>query len=229
VRVQVLQHVPFEGIGSIQPWMDLNRALVSTTRLFAGETLPLPDDFDWLVVMGGPMSVNDEKAHAWLRPEKRLIAGAVKSGKTVLGICLGAQLIASALGARVYPNASKEIGWFPVRRTGPVTVEIAHLFPDDIEVFHWHGETFDLPKGATMFLESQACANQAFAVGRKVIGLQFHLETTPQSALAMIENSRDEIVPGPTIQTEQEMMAAPGRFAAINRLMDSVLHCLAQS
>jgi GMP synthase-like glutamine amidotransferase len=221
--------VSFEGIGSMQAWLELNGAAVYTTRLFAGETLPLPDDFDWLVVMGGPMSVNDEKAHAWLRPEKRLIRKAIKSGKTVLGICLGAQLIASALGAPVYPNASKEIGWFPVRKSAPVNGEPASLFPDDTEVFHWHGETFDPPKGATMFLESQACANQAFTVGPRVVALQFHLETTPQAAAEMIQNSREEIVPGPTIQTEQEMLARPGRFAAANKLMDSILQYLTRT
>ena len=228
MRVQVLQHVRFEGIGSIQAWMDSHGASVYTTRLFAGETLPLLDDFDWLIVMGGPMSVNDEKAYAWLKPEKRLISKAIKSGKTVLGICLGAQLIASALGAPVYPNASKEIGWFPLQKSAPANGGIAALFADDTEVFHWHGDTFDPPRGASVFLESQACANQAFSIGSRVLAFQFHLETTPQAAASMIESSRDEIVPGPTIQTEQEMMSRPERFTAVNKLMDSVLQHLAQ-
>jgi GMP synthase-like glutamine amidotransferase len=175
------------------------------------------------------MSVNDEAAHSWLRPEKRLIAQAVEKGKTVLGICLGAQLIASAVGARVYPNGCKEIGWFPVRRAAGSDSALARLFPNSLEVFHWHGDTFDLPRGAVRLLESEACANQAFFIGEKVVGLQFHLETTPESALALIANSRAEIVPGATIQTEQEMLRKPGRFAAINRLMDSVLEYLART
>jgi len=226
MRVQVLQHVPFEGIGSIQNWMDQRGAHLSTARLFEGALLPAPGDFDWLIVMGGPMSVNDEAVHPWLHSEKRLIAQAIEERKTVLGICLGAQLIASALDARVFPNGSKEIGWFPVRRTAGTDSALARLFPRSAEVFHWHGETFDLPRGALRFLESDACANQAFAIGERVIGLQFHLETTRESALALIENSRAEIIPGPTIQTEEGMLEKPQRFAAINRLMDSVLDYL---
>lgn len=223
----MLQHVPFEGIGSIQTWMDARSAVVSTTRLFEQDEMPAPSGFDWLIVMGGPMSVNDESVHAWLPAEKGLIAGAIQEGKTVLGICLGAQLIASALGARVIPNPDKEIGWFPVRRWPGADSEIARLFDDGTEVFHWHGETFDLPAGAVGFLQSDACRNQAFSIGSRVVGLQFHIETTPRSAASLIENSRDELVTGPYIQTEAEMLAQPGRFPRVNRLMDAVLEILA--
>jgi GMP synthase-like glutamine amidotransferase len=223
----VLQHVPFEGIGSIQKWMEARGMSISTALLFDGALLPLPAELDWLIVMGGPMSVNDESIHPWLRPEKRLIAQAIEAGKMVLGICLGAQLVAAALGARVFPNACKEIGWFPVRRTkGPTDSRLAPLFADELDVFHWHGETFELPRGATRFLESDACENQAFSLGSRVAGLQFHLETTQASAALLIECSRDEIVPSATIQTESEMLSRPERFTAINRLMDSVLERL---
>jgi GMP synthase-like glutamine amidotransferase len=227
MRVQVLQHVPFEGVGSIQLWMDARGISVIASRLYEGAALPRPAELDWLIVMGGPMSVNDENLHSWLRPEKQFIAQCIEAGKIVLGICLGAQLIASALGARVFPNARKEIGWFPVRRTPGSYVELARLFADAPEVFHWHGDTFDLPNDAVGFLRSDACLNQAFVLGEKVVGLQFHLETTPQGAAALIENCRDEIAPGPTIQTESEMMAQPERFARINKLMGFVLENLA--
>jgi GMP synthase-like glutamine amidotransferase len=226
VRVQVLQHVPFEGIGSIQSWMDARGAVVSTTRLFEPSRLPALRDFDWLIVMGGPMSVNEQSVHAWLAPEKSLVADAVRAGKTVLGICLGAQLIASALGAPVFPNPHKEIGWFPVRRTHAGDTGIAQLFADGVEVFHWHGETFDLPPAAGRFLQSDACRNQAFLIGSHVVGLQFHIETTPQGAASLIENSREELVVGPYIQTEAQMLARPQRFAGANALMDSVLDAL---
>ena len=210
--------------------MDARRIAVSTSRLFDTPILPGAGELDWLIVMGGPMSVNDEEVHPWLAPEKRLIAQCIESGKKVLGICLGAQLIARALGARVFPNARKEIGWFPVRRPksalgGPASGP-AQLFSDGVEVFHWHGDTFDLPRGAALFLESDACAHQAFSVGSTVVGLQFHLETTPQSAASLIEGSRHEIVPSATVQTEAEMLARPERFTRINRLMDSVLEML---
>ncbi len=229
MKVQVFQHAPFEGIGSIQAWMEKRGARVTTTRLFAGDLPPKPSVFDWLIVMGGPMSVNDESAHSWLRPEKAAIAAAVNAGKPVLGICLGAQLIASALGARVYPNARKEIGWFPVRRVRGAEGELARCFPESAEVFHWHGDTFDLPEGGRRFLESDACENQAFVLGDKVVGLQFHLETTPLSANLLIDNCWDEIKPGPTIQSAPDMMAQPDRFRAVNRLMDAVLDYLASA
>jgi len=208
--------------------MDARGATVRTARLFEGHALPGTGELDWLIVMGGPMSVNDESAHPWLAPEKRLIVQAIKAGNTVLGMCLGAQLIASALGARVFPNARKEIGWFPVRRMRGADSGFAQLFGESQEVFHWHGDTFDLPLGAVSFLESDACAHQAFSIGTRVLGLQFHLETTPTTAAALIENSRSEIVPSSTIQTEQEMLAGPERFFHINRVMDSVLELMAR-
>ena len=118
MKVAILQHVHYEGIGSIHPWLEKHAADVTIVRLYEKPSLPEPGGFDWLIVMGGPMNANDETAHPWLRPEKRCIAHAVSAGRIVLGICLGAQLIASALGARVFLNPFKEIGWFPTHTAG---------------------------------------------------------------------------------------------------------------
>jgi GMP synthase-like glutamine amidotransferase len=126
----------------------------------------------------------------------------------------------------VVTNLHKEIGWFPIRRWPGADTEIARLFENGDEVYHWHGETFDLPSGAVGFLQSDACRNQAFLIGDKVVGLQFHIETTPQSAALLIENSRAELAAGPYIQTEAEMLARPERFARANRLMDFVLNAM---
>jgi len=128
MRAHYLQHVPFEGLASIGRWLDAAGYEISATRLFDPEKLPSLDNIDLLVIMGGPMSVNDEKAFPWLAAEKQFVRDAIDSGKAVLGICLGAQLIASALGARVYPNAVKEIGWFPIHGVETVGNSIACFF-----------------------------------------------------------------------------------------------------
>jgi GMP synthase-like glutamine amidotransferase len=222
MKVHVFQHVPFEDIGSMRPWLTERGADITYTRFFAGDAVPALAGVDLLIVMGGPMSVNDEAELPWLIAEKRAVREAVGRELPVLGICLGAQLIASALGARVYRNPVKEIGWHPIRGVdgGPA----AYRFPAECPVFHWHGETFDLPSGSMRLAESVACANQAFQIGRHVIGLQFHLETTPESAGQLLDQCRDELIEAPYIQREEAMRAAPAaRYQAINRLMGEVL------
>lgn len=226
MRVGVLQHVPFEGLGSIGPWLQERGAEVGVCRLFAGDALPELADFDVLIAMGGPMSVNDDAQYPWLREEKRLAARAIAAGKGMLGICLGAQLMANAMGARVYPNAQKEIGWFPVFGEGGETAPFA--FPDAFTAFHWHGETFDLPPGAVRLAHSRACLNQAFRWGQRAVALQFHLETTPESADAILMHCRDELVDGMAgVQTETAIRAAPtADYRTINALMTGVLENL---
>jgi GMP synthase-like glutamine amidotransferase len=172
---------------------------VSYTRFFDDPALPQLNGLDLVIAMGGPMSVNDESTLPWLLSEKRFIRSAVERGIPVLGVCLGAQLVASALGARVYRNAQKEIGWFSIEGT-PSTPN-TFRFPEKCIAFHWHGETFSLPPGAVRLAKSVACENQAFQIAH-VIGLQFHLETTPESARALLDHCGDELVPGPYVQTE---------------------------
>jgi GMP synthase-like glutamine amidotransferase len=176
--------------------------------------------------MGGPMSVNDEDDFPWLVSEKQFIREAINAGKPVLGICLGAQLIASAAGARVYRNSVKEIGWFPIYGTSSEDGAIFSFLPS-VKVFHWHGETFDLPSGATRLAKSDGCENQAFQIGKSVIGLQFHLETTPKAAREIVSHCRDELVPSRYIQTKEEILSAKREtYKSINQMMDSVLSFL---
>ncbi|MCG6986123.1 MAG: gamma-glutamyl-gamma-aminobutyrate hydrolase family protein [Thiocapsa sp.] len=229
MKVQVLQHVPFEDIGSMRPWLAARGATLGYTRFYADPDLPAPDGIDLVIAMGGPMSVNDEAELPWLRAEKAFLRELVARRVPMLGVCLGAQMIASALGARVYPNAEKEIGWFPVWSVPGGTGASADCFrfPCESRVFHWHGETFDLPPEAVRLASSAACANQAFQIGRHVIGLQFHLEATPESAAALIDHCRDELVAAPWIQTEAAIRAAGADvYTESNALMDGVLDYL---
>jgi len=226
MRAHWLQHVPFEGLGSIEAWLRQKQYAITCTRFFAAENLPPPNDVDLLIVMGGPMSANDEKEFPWLITEKAFLRQGIQSGKSVLGICLGAQLIANAMGARVYRNRYKEIGWFPVQGV-PSHNNSFFRFPPTFEAFHWHGETFDLPPRAVRLASSEGCENQAFQLGRSVIGLQFHLETTPATARELVANCRAELLPSKYVQSEEVILGiSEDRYKAINELMFQVLSFL---
>ncbi len=223
MRAHYLQHVPFEGLGSIESWLESSGYSITSTKLFESTSFPDLDEVDLVIAMGGPMSVNDEVEYPWLVPEKEFIRAAIEQGKPVLGICLGAQLIASAMGAKVYKNAEKEIGWFPVHGISQDSVSL-FSFPVSTQVFHWHGETFDLPSGARLLASSEGCVNQAFQLGACVIGLQFHLETTPESAHGLVENCRDELIASRYVQSEHEILGVDDdRYNSINSMMKSVL------
>jgi len=228
--VHWLQHVAFEGLGSMEKWVRDRGYGLSRTRLFAGESLPEVNGFDLLIVMGGPMGVYDDEQYPWLREEKAFLRKVLAAKKPVLGICLGAQLLADVLGAKVTANAEKEIGWFPVTRAegladGAVPEALARLLPAQKTVFHWHGDTFTLPDKAVRLYSSAACVNQAF-VRERVIGLQFHLETTPAGIAALVENCRSELVAAPWIQGEEELVAGNADFPAINGWMEALLDYL---
>lgn len=226
MQTHYLQHVPFEGLGSIEQWLQKAAYTISSTQFFKAHTLPDVDEFDLLIILGGPMSVNDEHSYPWLRMEKEFIKSTIAAGKPVLGICLGAQLIASAMGSDVSQGSTKEIGWFPIQAVNLENASVFH-FPEETDVFHWHGETFKLPNGATRIAKSKACENQAFQIGHNVIGLQFHLETTPLSARAIVKNCKDELIEGDYIESADSILSTPPqRFVAINSLMTSVLEFL---
>lgn len=226
MRAHYLQHVAFEGLGSIEPWLSKAGFEISHSELFIHTDFPKVEEIDFLVVMGGPMSANDEQEFPWLAEEKAFIKQAIALGIPTLGICLGAQLIANTLGANVYANPVKEIGWFPIQAV-PTENSADFKFPESLNVFHWHGETFSLPAGARRIAKSMGCDNQAFQLADHVIGLQFHLETTAKSAEDIVHHCQDELVVGEYIQPEAGILLAPEEnYQAINGLMEEILEYL---
>jgi GMP synthase-like glutamine amidotransferase len=223
MRAHIFQHIPFEGPGNIQPWLVEAGYEISFTYFFSTAVIPAVKDVDFLVIMGGSMSVNDEGKHPWLIKEKQFIREMIAAGKPVLGICLGSQMIASALGAKVYPNPEKEIGWFPVH--GMKSKEPSNFqFPISFSPLHWHGETFDLPDGAVLLATSEACKNQAFQVGKNVIALQFHPEATQETLQDFVLHFKRELVPARYIQSEDEICAVfHEHFLEMEGLIDRIL------
>lgn len=182
-KVLAFRHVPFEDLGMIGVSLDSHQIACEYIDLYSGGRGPDVGGSNGLIFMGGPMSVNDDLPY--LRREIELIGKAVRLGLPILGVCLGAQLIAKALGCRVYANDVREIGWFPIEWSSAAARDrLHHDLSGRDTVFHWHGETFDLPAGAELLASSDACRNQAYRVGENIYGLQYHLEVTP----AMIAN-----------------------------------------
>ena len=230
MRIQCLQHVPFEGPFGVADWADARGHTLAETPLYDGAEPPGQAAFDWLVIMGGPMGVGDTAEYPWLAAEQAFIRQSIDAGKTLVGVCLGAQLIAAALGARVYRNAHKEIGWLPIELTpdGQVS-ELFGWLPRSLQVFHWHGDTFDLPAGALLLAGSAACAHQAFLYDGRVLGLQFHLESTPESVAGITAVCADELVPGPYVQETARILAAtPEDYARIGQALFGLLDRLPQ-
>ncbi len=220
--VYIFQHVKFEGPGAILPYLEARNFRIHFVKLYAGDALPSPANVDLAVLMGGPMSALDEDKYPYLAREKQFCREMFALEKPVLGICLGAQLIASAFGAAIRKNPEKEIGWFPVTFENGLSME----------AFHWHGETFNIPEQAIPLAYSAACRNQGFRLGR-LVGLQFHLETTKESMTEILENCSDELesalsVHGAFVQTKRQILdhgeiSIPQANAVLVKLLDAIL------
>ena len=223
MNVHCLLHAPFEGPGNIAEWATARAHDLRIGRIYSGEPLPSALDIDMLIVMGGPMSVHDEIEHPWLVAEKKLIRRCLAYGKFVLGVCLGSQLLAEVLGARVYRNRHKEIGWFPVEQkmNGDYS-DLFHNLPRKFVAFHWHGETYDLPPGTNHLASSEGCPIQAF-VHPFALGLQFHLEMTPEGAADLVRECGNDIGTGPFEQTPQLILASAEPYRECGRLLTEVL------
>ncbi len=203
IRIHVLQHVAIEGPAVLTEWFEQNNCPVSYTRFYEPKAqLPELDTFDRLVIMGGPMSVGDEADYPWLKEEKQFIRAAVEAGKTVVGICLGSQLLAASLGQAVYPGKQAEIGWFPIYKTeaGKQAALLQDL-PDETLVFHWHGDTFDVPSQAERLFYSDVTPNQSFVIGNKVLALQCHFEVNEDAVEGMLAEFSHHLVEADFVQS----------------------------
>jgi GMP synthase-like glutamine amidotransferase len=225
MKIHYIQHVPFENPGSILVWAAQKGHEASCTLVYAGEKLPLVESFDWLVVMGGPMNIYEDALYPWLAEEKAFIKESIDGGKVVLGLCLGAQLIADAIGGAVTKNPVKEIGWHSVTMTDDARASSLFSFlGGEPVVFQWHGDTFGvLPSGATVLAKSGVCAYQAFVYKKRVFGFQFHLENTLESIANLIANCESELVPSAYVQTAGEILAHPEYIVQDNEWMGTLL------
>lgn len=208
MRLHSLEHVSFEALAAIGDWAKGKNISTSSTKLFSGQKLPHPDDFDFLCIMGGPMNIYQEDQYPWLKAEKEFISAAIEAGKIVVGICLGAQLIADCLGGKITKNEFGEIGWNKIQLTVQARnmSQFKHL-PAVMEVFQWHGDTFSLPDNAISIASSEGCVNQGFVYAGKVYAFQFHIEYDRQSIETMIEKCPEDFTSGGRyIQSATQML-----------------------
>lgn len=230
MKVHFLQHAKCDGPGNISQILISRGHTWTSTRLYLDEVFPCVQDFDWLIILGGDMGVHDEAVFSWLRREKTFIKAAIQANKRILGICLGAQLIAHVLGAGVRKNRYKEIGWFPITPLDSVKdTMLSDVITDPVEVFHWHGDTFDTPEGSLAIAKSKACPNQGFVYGKRIVGLQFHPEITKAAACDFFQDCGQNIEEGPYIQSSAKILSNNRGFAQSRRIMAVVLKAIESS
>jgi GMP synthase-like glutamine amidotransferase len=224
MRIHAIKNAPHEGPGRIAAWAHARSHEVAVTRAYECGDMPHLDSFDWLVVMGGPMSVHETDAYPWLRQEVTLIEGALAHRKIILGICLGAQLIARILGARVHRENPTERGWHRIKKTEEARRSFSfRKMPREFTAFAWHTDAFDLPAGARPLAMSDACDHHAFEYDGRVVGLQFHLEVDPESIADVIDRSGYRNASGPYIQTREEIFSHIEYADGLPPLMDTLL------
>ena len=228
MKIHYFQHDKNEGLGEMESRFSQKGYSLQRTPFFSDSwSLPLLNEVDFLVVLGGPMGVYEKERFPWLNDEIDFVKACLRAGKPVLGVCLGAQILAAALGARVYPQGFKEIGWFPVQFApgAPAWLSRGKL---DVEVFHWHGDTFDLPAGATRLAFSRATPNQAFLWGESALGLQFHLETGAHDVEVFVQQGQADLINSDFCQSKEQILGQLSKTAEAENHLESVLEYLEQ-
>lgn len=224
MKILTLTHVPFEDAAGIEAWAEARGHTLEYTQLYLNDVLPSLKSFDMLAIMGGPMNIYEHKAYPWLAKEKKFIRRAIDANKKVIGICLGAQLIADALGGSVTANTHKEIGWHKIKLSSRAAQSVAmSTLPSEMAVFQWHGDTFSIPPGAVHLGSSTVCTNQAFQYCQHVLALQFHIEYTVESIEKMLTHCADELVDAPYIQSPEQIRAAYDQIVQTNEWLYTLL------
>jgi GMP synthase (glutamine-hydrolysing) len=215
MKIGVLQHAAFEGPGEIAEWAKQRGHSVSICHLYQGDPLPVLDDFDLLVIMGGEMNIYQYRDWPWLKAEGAFVRSALAAGKKAIGICLGAQFLADALGAQVVQNREVELGWLPISWTNEAHQAFPKL-PRESTVLHWHGDTFSLPEGATRLAVSEACAEQGFLIPGKCLALQFHMEVDPALVKHFVA-SQETWPAGQSVQEPKAIVNESEKHCTTNR------------
>ncbi len=222
MKVLCLMHVSYEDLGSMEPLLKKKGYEIEYVRLYKDSYIfPSLDKLDALIIMGGPMSVNDSDRFSWISHEKDFIARCIQHQIPTIGVCLGAQLIASVLGSKVYKNKFEEVGWFDVT----VTKEAKSLnfpFPGNFLAFHWHAETFEIPQDAVHLAKNSTCANQAFLYHKHVLALQYHLETTFENAFSLCQNNND-LIQSQSVQSAKTILEAESEYLELESNMEAVI------
>jgi len=226
MRIHCFQHVAFEGLGCIEDWITKKGHHLKYTSFFKNDPLPHIDDYDILIVMGGPMSFDDDAKYSWMTKEREHIKTLLKYEKTILGICLGAQLIADAIDGSARHGISGEIGWFPVKFYAERKNKGLDFIPDDHTVLHWHGDTFKTPANAVRLASTREYPNQAFLYRNNVMGMQFHIEMDEKSVRAIVENIGNELAEAPLVQDEQQIMEGLKYVPENNKIMWRIMDFL---
>lgn len=218
MKFTVFQHVPYESPGHILDWIKAKGHTIRYVNFYEHPVLPEIDQTEALIVMGGPMNIHDDEDYSWLPDERDFLKKFIQSGKKVLGICLGAQMIADALGAEVRRNEHTEIGWFKVDiNKESLPEKYIDTFPDEFVSFHWHGDTFDLPDGYGNFASSAATLNQGF-IYKNIAAFQFHPEMNLKGINELIQHNEDVFThKNPYVQSSDEIVGQAKNSIEINK------------
>jgi GMP synthase (glutamine-hydrolysing) len=228
MKIHYLQHAPFEKLDAIKEWVAQKGYDLSCTHTYRSDPLPALNDFDFLIIMGGPQNLNEIEQYPYLAIEIELVKQAIQAKKLVLGICLGAQMIGEALGAKTQPSPNKEVGVFPVALTSAALSDpMLKSFPQQFDALHWHYYMPGLPQGAELLAYSAGCPNQMFRYGEHVYAVQFHMEMTSSNVSSLIENCAKDLDPGPHTMSKEDLLACD--IQSINQRMHALLELLTAS